>query len=30
MGDKEWPDDWRVGNGAARVGLGCIPIPSWS
>lgn len=27
MGNKEWPDDWRVGNGAARAGLGCILIP---
>ena len=27
MGNKEWPVDWRVGNGSARVGLGCVLIP---
>lgn len=27
MGNKEWPDDWKVGNSSARVGLGCILIP---
>lgn len=27
MGNKEWPDDWKVGNGSARVGFGCIVIP---
>ena len=24
MARKEWPDDWKVGNGSARVGLGCV------
>ena len=24
MGNKEWPDDWRVGNGAA---WGCLAWP---
>lgn len=24
MGRKDWPDDWRVGNDSARVGLGCL------
>lgn len=23
---KEWPDDWKVGNGSARVGLGCVLV----
>jgi len=26
-GNKEWPDDWRVGNGSALAGLGCIMAP---
>ena len=26
MGNKEWPDDWKVGNDAARVGLGCVLV----
>jgi hypothetical protein len=27
MGNKEWPDDWKVGNGPACVTLGCLFIP---
>lgn len=27
MGNKEWPDDWKVGNGSARVGLILILAP---
>lgn len=27
MGNKEWPDDWKVGNAAARAGLGCLVLP---
>ena len=27
MGNKEWPDDWKVGNGSARAGLGCLLVP---
>lgn len=25
MGNKEWPDDWKVGNSAAR---GCLMFPA--
>ena len=27
MGNKEWPDDWKVGNGSARTTLGCMVLP---
>lgn len=27
MGNKEWPDDWKVGNGSARATLGCMVLP---
>lgn len=27
MGNKEWPDDWKVGNGSARATLGCMFLP---
>ena len=27
MGNKEWPDDWKVGNGPAYFTLGCIFAP---
>lgn len=27
MGNKEWPDDWRVGNDSALAGLGCLMAP---
>lgn len=27
MGNKEWPDDWKVGNGSAFVTLGCMFLP---
>lgn len=31
MARKDWPDDWKGGNGSAQLGLGCtlaavIPI----
>ena len=28
MGNKEWPDDWKVGNGSARVGLWLVLAPA--
>ena len=27
MGNKEWPDDWKVGNGPAYFTLGCMFLP---
>ena len=27
MGNKEWPDDWKVGNSSARLTLGCMVLP---
>ncbi len=27
MGNKEWPDDWKVGNAPARATLGCMVAP---
>lgn len=27
MGNKEWPDDWKVGNDPAYVTLGCLFAP---